>query len=172
MAVFGFPSVLNSSASVPTAVFSLPVVLFKRAAVPTAVLSSPRVLNKSDAVPNAVFSSAVLVGSAEGRPEKRERCRFKRTASAAYESLGDSRRGCDLLASQREYPLRFRPASFPSGSARRKQCWNRGAGACLKCLEFSCYEGYDRDNNNNNSMKVSTARFICRLLCQSASNHY
>ena len=58
------PSVLNSSASVPTAVFSLPVVLFKRATVPTAVLSSPIVLNKSDAAPNAVFSSAVLNRSA------------------------------------------------------------------------------------------------------------
>jgi hypothetical protein len=29
-----------------------------------------------------------------------------------YEPLGDSRRGCDLLAGQREYALRFWPAFF------------------------------------------------------------
>jgi hypothetical protein len=78
----------------------------------------------------------------------------------------------DILKRQPENGTSGLADEIYSDSARRKQYWNRGAGACLKCLEFSCYEGYDRDNNNNNSMKVSTARFICRLLCQSASNHY
>ena len=46
-------------------------------------------------------------------PEQRERCRFKGTASAGFMNPWEiPGRGCDLLAGQREYALRFWPASF------------------------------------------------------------
>jgi len=77
-------------------------------------------------------------------PEQREGCRFKGQPRQVYEPLGDSRRGCNLLAGQREYALRFWPASFHTALEYARntstKCVNLSEGARQSAGSFIVWQ--------------------------------
>jgi hypothetical protein len=77
-------------------------------------------------------------------PEQRGRCRFKGQPRQVYEPLGDSCRGCDLLAGQREYALRFWPASFHTALEYARntstKCVNLSEGARQSAGSFTVWQ--------------------------------